>query len=225
MTVYCSDTTNCSSAYQTLATDVMPQLPGALPDVINLEIKEVLRIFFRASRVWREDIGPFTVRANRNIVALNPIRANAIVFAIDKDQPVYLDSDDGRHYLYGKKFSRGSFQTPTALRPIYWNMRTPGELGIAPTPTETYSRQLYCTGILRPATDAAYIPDFVLDTYRDILIHGTLGRLMAHPNKPYSSTTLAAMHLAAFHGGIPTPRADADTAGQGSPEWSYPRFA
>lgn len=73
---------------------------------------------------------------------------------------------------------------------------------------------------LKPSADAAQLPDFLSDQYREIIAYGTLARLLAQPNQPYTNLTTGAGYAALFETKITDLLGKAATGQQRAPRRS-----
>lgn len=154
------------------------QLPGAIDDVLRLEVFNTLNDFFQDTNIWFEDID-FDVVANQQVYELISSGPSAIVRLL-------AVVDDAERYI-------------TAF------MDTPGEIQLRDSPTTpaTYTARVALT--INDPLDREGNPVFpmwVLNKYQNDIIDGVLGRMMAQPAKPYSNAQLAVLHARKFAAAI-----------------------
>lgn len=179
-------------------TKIAPRLTGALLPVIRDELQFAISEFFRESLCWQEEIGPFTLVAGQENVTLDPADANASVI-----HTLSVKIDDQR---------------------VQW--RSTGHAGIITLKTlATEGQQLTANVALTPTDATVALPALLTDHYFDAIMDGALGRMYMHPNKPYSSETLAITHLRRARARTREAR---DAARRGyAPDtitWNFPRF-
>jgi len=154
-------------------------LPGALDNVILLELFNVLDQFFRESRVWTENVA-FSVNANDpagTIYYIEPESVSSIV-ALN-----HVRNENG--------FRQNAAYMPIPGEVVFWS--PPG------------SEDLYLTAevslsIVDPIQRDGYpeFPSWVLEKYGTGILSGVLGRMMGQPAKPYTNMQLAGAHAGAF---------------------------
>jgi hypothetical protein len=194
--------------------DILPHTPGVVRSVAKREFNLAAREFFRKSGVWREvvestylDISDYTYRAvpqdaTSEIVQILSVEVNGLPIDRVVERPVG-DRPDG---------------TPTS-----WYPTGTDTFEVWPTPDQ-YDDEILVRVILIPTEDTTTLPDFVATKYYDSLLDGTLGRLFAHPAKPYSNPTLGEYRLRRFRSAIGEARGEAMQGGFAGQNWQYPRF-
>jgi hypothetical protein len=176
------------------------QLPGAIDDVLRLEIFNALKDFFQDTNIWYEDID-FDVVANEQTYDLIATGSSAIVRLLG----VVNDAE----------------------RSVVAFMDTPGELQLRDNPTTpaTYTARVALT--INDPLDREGNPVFpmwILNKYQNDIINGVLSRMMAQPAKPYSNAQLAFFYARKFSSAIGFARQEANRRnvyrGQ---RWQFPQ--
>lgn len=78
-------------------------------------------------------------------------------------------------------------QEATSTAPSYITQVELGTLRVVPYGTG----KLNLAAKLKPSQDCAQLPDFLADLYREVIAWGALGRVLMHPNQPYTSLETA----------------------------------
>ena len=161
-----------------LMNNARVHVPGALDNIIQLELFNVLNEFFQETDCWREDISFATV-------------ANVTSYDIESEDNATLN--------------RLMAIVNSAGIPVYGSMSEPGtvDLRYAPTTVDTLTATVALT-VTDPVPRDGFpvCPDWVVNKYGNELTDGVIGRLMTQPAKPYTNATLAVYHLKRFRAGI-----------------------
>lgn len=169
------------------------KLPGALDNVIQLELFSVLDEFFQSTNIWIEDIE----------------------FAVTPTNDTYLENPDAYtyelHVLDGGTINRliGVVNSDGFAQAA--SMPTPGYVVLAysPNQNDTYTARVAKT-VTDPVTRDGYpvFPDWVIGKYGSDFLDGVVGRMMGQIAKPYSSPQVAMIHLRRFQQAIGKARAE-----------------
>ena len=152
-------------------------LPGSLDAVIQLELFNVLDIFFRDTGIWSEDIG-FSVFVSDPVGTVYTIDPHGVSTVV---RLFSVFDASGRHCA--------------AV------MEIPGEVTLLSPPGLD---GIFVASVALSVADPVQtdknpeFPEWVLQKYGTGILDGVLGRMMAQPAKPYTNPQLAAPHLAAF---------------------------
>jgi hypothetical protein len=178
------------------------RLPGAIDSQVLFELADVLNEFFRISTCWRE------------VVSINFIADVTDYELFTDDMPARVVSlvevRDPNNTLV-----RATMLNPNMLQLAY--PATPGAYTIATILTvankinnETYPR----------------FPQWVADTYGDVIADGLVGRMAAMPAKPFSSPNHAAYYTKKFKQGAQQARIQTNRENLvGGQRWLFPSFA
>lgn len=178
------------------------RLPGAMDNQILFELADVLNEFFRNSTCWRE-----TIQLDLDAVTLDyelftddmPGRVTTLVGVLNSDNiAVQASILDGNILRLLHEVTPGPYNV--------WTILTVANK----INNEKYPR----------------FPQWVSDTYGDVIADGIVGRMAAMPAKPYSSINHAAFYTKKFKQG--TMGAKIETNRQhlyGGQTWRFPRFA
>jgi hypothetical protein len=178
------------------------KLPAALDGVIQLELYNALDEFFRDSQTWVEEV-PFTTELDVLDYELTPTghaRIHQLVGVTDE------------HY----RMIGATMVLPGTVHLL--SQHTAGNVlsaWLSLTPADPVSRTGY-----------PFVPEWLLDRYRDTIEAGVMSKMMSQAAKPYSSERLAVYHMRRFRSGIAIARTDAmrQNAYRGQ-AWRYPSFA
>lgn len=178
------------------------RLPGAIDSQVLFELADVLNEFFRISTCWRETVDVSFIDGVREYELFSddlPARVVSLLEVRNADDvPV-----------------RAVMADPSTLQLAF--DATPGIYSISVVLTvgnklnnETYPR----------------FPQWVADTYGDVIADGVVGRMAAMPAKPFSSPNHAAFYTRKFRQGAQMARIQTNRANLvGGQRWLYPRFA
>lgn len=195
---------------------LLPRTPGASRPVVLDEFRAAAREFFTRSFAWREVIGPFdsvAAQTTYSLTSADPLADVAAVLQVDYN---------GRPLNPAP--SRPPLVNDSADIPTAWYGAGLGAFSLSPVPSTGGTDMLvaYVALTLKPA--ATDVPDYVYTHFYDALFDGTLGRLYAHPAKPYSNTTGAQYHLGRFRAAIAEGAGMAKEGLINAQNWRYPRF-
>lgn len=188
------------------------RLPGAVDDVLQLELFNTMDEFFKNSNVWNEDI-------DINIPGLDPA---GTVYELTPTGPalihnllwVYQVPDDDT-------VGRGAG--------ISADMSIPGELTLRtqPSSAQVYRVTVSLT-VQDPTARSGYVtfPAWVLARYRDTILDGLLSKMMSQPSKPYSNVQMSVFHMRKFKIGYTAAKVEWQrNNGYRRQAWVFPGFA
>lgn len=96
--------------------------------------------------------------------------------------------------------------TNTLLRgsPVVWFQKYPGEASIYlhPVPTAALTNGLTIKSAFIPTTTASTLDDLLFNEHVEAIAAGTLARLVAMPNEPFSAPALAPSYKAVYEAGV-----------------------
>jgi hypothetical protein len=179
---------------QRLMNNAMVHLPGATVPVMQQELFNVMTDFFQGSNVWNEDI-PLT------IPGLDPA---GTVYLLAPQQPAQIDK-----LLW--VFTAPNDNSIRRGGAIGAAMSVPGELVLNTQPSsDTDIIVTVALTVQDPADRDGYVqfPAWVLQKYMNVLQDGLIGKMMAHPVKPYTNMQLSVFHSRAFKSGISQARVE-----------------
>lgn len=178
------------------------RLPGAIDSQVYFELTDVLNDFFRTSTCWRETT---TVQIEDGVDQYE---------LFTEDLPARVVT------LISVKNANGDTIPATMLNPnvlkLYRNPE-PGEYTISVILT-----------VANNVNDEMYprFPQWVSDTYGDVIADGVVGRMSAMPAKPYSSPNHAAFYTRKFKAGALSARINTNRENlMGGQRWQFPQFA
>lgn len=184
------------ATWDVLRPDIAPDV-GACPyEKIDDAVKRVVIDFCRRTSCYRirailPDAGGAGMRALP--VALVPAGTRLVQLLKPSfdGEPIEPVGEDVVSGLYG------NWRTLVAT-PLYL-VRERSDTGfwLVPGPTATTTTSLVVTSVLTPSEDATGVDDSVLNEFRDQVINGVKGRLLAM-NEPWSNPTLATFHLGLY---------------------------
>jgi hypothetical protein len=184
------------------------RLPGAVDAAIVVELFAVMKEFFSDSNIWREDIQ-------------FPVYATSTPYHLDPDAYTYdvMSSQGAVNRLIGVRNGDGT--------PVSAVMPVPGQvvLSLSPNNDTSYTATVALT-ISDPVTRDGYpqFPDWVMNKYINDLLDGVLGRMMSQIAKPYTSPSMAAVHMRRFKQAVGRAKVEANRKNvYGAQNWRFPR--
>lgn len=201
--------------------DLLPRTPGAQRAVVLREFRLAAQEFFTKSYAWRETVGPLVastmqdpyVSDSYTAVSADPLADVAAVLQVEFNASVLAPMPTR---------PLGS-ETPVGT-PVSWYSTGLGQFSLWPAPELAVDDDLIVRVALTPKMDAADLPDLAYTRFYDALFDGALGRLYAHPAKPYSNLPGAQYHLQRFRAAIGAAAGDAKQGLINAPNWRFPRF-
>lgn len=173
------------------------RVPGALEDVMKLELYNVVRDFLDGTDAWQEDI------------------------------PVHVQADRKTYYLSASgEVARLKSLVDSNGLPVRGTMAEPGVLILerAPSKTDTYTATVSILPNGVNSDGFPDMPDWISSKYYMTLVDGLLARMLSHPAKPYANAALAAVHNSRFESGVGVASAHVQHANLASAQaWRFPR--
>lgn len=216
-TVYVEGSGNeCDVRINTWLKDLLPHTPGLVRSLAKREVLLAIREFYQQSTSWRVVIGPKNVVANKARYNLSPYDAYANIVQV-----------------FWVAYNTTSL-TPMPTRPpgatltesVPWGYYndSPDSVVLWPTPTTFLAKGLTFSVALAPKNTVNHLPRIAATHHYDAILDGALGRILAHPAKPYSNTALGTYHLNRFRNAIGAFKGAAIQGQNGSQAWSFPPF-
>lgn len=207
----------CDAKLDTWLKDILPRTPGIVRKVAKRELVLACREFFEQSAAWRVVVGPKNLVANKRTYYTSPYDAYSDVVRVFS---VELLGSQLRVLL-----RRPAGVEPTATRPwAYFIGTTPDQIRVWPTPTDSVTNGLTYYLALTPKVTVTKLPSIALTHFYDAILDGVLGRIYAHPAKPYTNPTLGTYHLNRFRAAIGHYAAEAKKGFGEADTWQFPRF-
>lgn len=206
----------CDVKLQTWLRDILPRTPGLVRKVAARELVLTAREFFERSAAWRVMIGPKDLRAVKRRYSLSPYDAYTDVVQV-------LGVEFNTCPL--RKMVRQPAEFRSATTPSHYWLESPDTVRLWPQPTQNDDESLTFYVALTPKPTVSHLPRIAQTHFYDALFDGMLGRVYAHPAKPYTNPTLGQYHLNRFRAAIGHYAAQAKQGfSPGAQTWSYPRF-
>jgi hypothetical protein len=162
---------------------LLPNLPGALPSVVEDVFKTVARNFYRRTRVWRMELGGFVLTACTPTVPLNPLDQTAEIAFVEEAKLGTVPM---------QVLPPGPWSTFNTIgRPSRIWLTDPHTAVIWPAPIEPLTEVLTLTVSAIPRRDNFGLPPEATTHHYEGLTAGTLAMMLSHPKKPYSDGSLA----------------------------------
>lgn len=197
--------------------DLLARTPGAVRKVVTRELILASREFFERSFAWRTVIGPKDLVANKKRYNMSPYDAYSDIIGV---LGVELEG------CPLKALTRRPADTARTMdRPTHYWLEEPDIVRLWPQPTTTVEDALTFSLALIPKESVTKLPRIARTHFYEALLDGALGRLYAHPAKPYSDTQKATYHLNRFRAAIGS-YAGAGKKGfvPAGQAWSFPSF-
>jgi hypothetical protein len=193
-----------ASIFDRVVKNTMTQLPGALLDVVKLELFNVLEEFFNDTSIWKEDI-ELDITAGETEYFVTPEATNAArITRLER-----VESNDAN------KFE------------IKATMVEPGTivLNIEPTTNqEAIAKVILTVGDPQDRDGYPFSPEWIVQKWYGGLVDGLIGKLMAQPAKPYTNERMSIFHTRKFESAKSQARAAArHTNLQGAQRWRFPQ--
>ena len=183
-----------------ITNEVQSELPGLAPDHLCAVCLSSVNRFLENARVWRYDTTPELTGAVVNFVA--PTGATVIGYRDLK-------------WTEGVNHGRTTFKT-----------NQPDEITLDPIPDTFTVGDLEVTLLLKVAEGRDEIPDFILNTHKEVMRSTTMARLMLEPSKPYSNPELGLLYAQESQRRTSEARDMAERMyGNNESRWTFPRWA
>lgn len=207
----------CDVKLSTWLQDLLPRTPGAVRKVVNRELILASREFFEQSLAWRKVLGPKDMKANKKRYNLSPYDAYSDIVAT-------LGVEfQGCPLRFLTRMPAQTNRTATA--PTHFWLEEPDVVRLWPLPIVDLEESLTFAVALTPKQSVTHLPRLAKTHFYDALLDGTLGRLYAHPVKPYTDQTLAQYHLKRFRNAIGQYAGKAKQGFIGGAQaWQFPKF-
>lgn len=204
-----------SEPIATWLQDILPRTPGVVRAVAKREFVLAAREFYRQSASWRETLAAVDVTAGDPTYTATPTDATSEVLQIVAVEYDGLPLDP--------KVDRPLGDVPTGT-PTMWYPTGRSTFVLWPTPETTKLATLIVRVLLQPKDDTTTLPDMAYQLHYDALLDGVLGRLYAHPAKPYSNLTGAQYHLGRFRNAIAAAAGAAKQGNINGQNWTFPPY-
>lgn len=224
-TVYCDTagalTANCGLTVDLWMKPLLARIPGATEATVKCELQAAIHEFYYQSNAWREQIGPYLIKSNHDLVWLDPVDAYSKV--------VFMHSAWIQDPLRGRRDLRRLTKRDTSGKtgyPIYYQSADPSVLRLSPIPDEDLGRVLWVDVTLTPLPDATRFPNIAASHHFEAILEGALGRIFNMPNKPWSDPVLGMTYMRSARRRAVQFRDVADrNYGFTDPGWRFPPFA
>lgn len=196
--------------------DLLPRTPGAMRKVVRREFINACREFYEQSFAWRVVTGPKDLRADKKQYYMTPYDPYTDVVGV---LGVELDGQP-----LAALVRRPRYADRTATLPSSFWLETPDTVRLWPLSTTDKDDSLLFSLALTPKQTVRHLPKFARSHHYDALLDGALGRLYAHPAKPYSNPGAAEYHLKRFQAAIGKYAGLAKKGYGPGLSWQFPRF-
>lgn len=198
-----------------------PHLPGAVLAATRSAFLNAARTFYFRTRTWREMLGPFSLRAGRDLIPLNPVDQRADVCFIERawyyDAPMAVITVAST----GGRFPPGGLGTPGGVR-----LLDPHTCKVEPAPEVDVPQAVRLEVSVQPRLGVDVLPAYAQTHHFEALKVGCLAEMMSQPSKPYTNQAGAILYARRFEALISSTIAMREHGNvQNSVPWSYPNVA
>lgn len=179
---------NVAFTHPSIYTRVLTHVSGCPIPLIAQAWRNALISLCVEAKVWRVEV-PFSTTAGVYDYVVNTyIPAGTVL------QSVLLVKVDG-NYVPLYEYERLTVKYPAfpdvanTQKPVASAMQDQRTLVLQPVPDDAYNVVLTIT--VKPTTSATDADEFVMEEYRDSLVHGALFELLAIPERPWTNLKLA----------------------------------
>lgn len=174
---------------------LLPELPGCLPSMVDLQLREVAREFCEKTSIWREDLTAIDLVAGQAAYAVASPSVSAMVRVVSltvadvllwKDRQVKEGDDEPKYNPSEPPFTLSADLTTLTL-------------ATDEVPTASLVGGLVITAALKPTAAAANLPDFLRSQWSDAIRAGVLSRLMVMGRKPWTDRELAGIYASTWN--------------------------
>lgn len=197
--------------------DLLPRTPGASRAVVTREFFNTCREFYEQSLAWQQALAAVNLVNGTSAYTPTDPDANSEVLKV---LGVVVDN-----IPIGAAAHRPVLSDGGSNRPRCWYITGYKTANLFPTPNEDLAGGLVFYVALKPTVVATVVPDIALVRHYDALLDGCLGRLYAHPAKPYSNIAGAEYHLKRFRNAIALYKGEARQGYAQAQNWRFPSFA
>lgn len=190
--------------YSDLIRDVLPFLASDPSDPFTeTVIKRAAIEFCRESWVWKHVTEAEDVTVGEDTYDIDIPNGSAVAMVMD----VGLNGVP----LEAKQVDWLNINVPTwrtnASTPKYYTQTEPGQIMLAPTPSENTAGALVITVALQPARSATGFPEWISNKFPYAITDGALAKLMLVPGKPWTDLAGGADRRVLFDAAIANARA------------------
>lgn len=196
--------------------DTLPLLPGVVRSVASRELILACREFFERSYAWQTLIEDQNAKQGRKQYWLSPLDQYTNVIGVlgvaFKGQPLAR--------LGARPPRRGTNQQSTPQ--AFYCPDAPDSIELYPDLDHDEDGGLTFHVALTPKVSVEHLPRVAEIKYYDAILDGFLARMYMHPNKPYSSYTLAQAKRKSFNSWIGRYTAQAKQGNVNAQNWAFP---
>jgi hypothetical protein len=189
------------------ADELTVALPGATKQAIQQAFRATFREFCNQSGAWARELPLVDIVAGQDTYSLASQVSDATILYILGAYLRMVNGEDVHHRALAAlqtPFHRDRSTSTSGLpRGFYGNTEAPATIVLTPTPKESMAGGLLVYVALGPKYPYEdEVPDFLRSHAYDVLLDGTLGRMMGQQDKPYTNTIGAQYYLRRFRTGI-----------------------
>lgn len=197
---------------------ILPRLPGAAKPLVEEEVKRTIDNFCRESVAWREMLYGFNIDSGDREVPI--FSGDGSTLSVVQILRVYYE----RHQL--TPYSHAPWEVSTNT-PTGWTTKTddPSVVVLSSIPTQNIAGAIDAWVAVAPIDPVNTSMNLLQNHFWETIFDGSLGRMYAQDNKPYSSTADSLYHLTRYRNGTRRARDMANRGFTGNAQnWVFPSF-
>lgn len=166
---------------------IQPHLPSCQVATIKTYLAQAAQEFFARTYIWQEEIDALYLAPNQIEYDLDSDAVVEDVLAVVYESQK-LDRIEARKAPF-EEFGR------TGRPQMYW-LHTDATVRVFPTPETRATLRVHA--VLKTARTATSVPDWVYETFADVLVSGAVARLASIPGKDWTDVGMAQLNNQKF---------------------------
>lgn len=192
--------------YSDLIREVLPFLAAnpSNPVTENM-IKRAAIEFCAGSMVWKHIPDAMDVDANEPVYDIDVpsgSEVSCVISVILNGDPILPKSIDWLN-------NNVPTWNTTPSQPLYFAQTEPGQIILAPTPSDNVAAAMNITVALQPSQNSTSFPKWIFSRFAYAIADGAVAKLMLIPNKPWTDLASGEYRLNQFNAAIASARATA----------------
>lgn len=188
-------------AVSDLRLDVAAQTPECPQPLVDRSIVRAARELCECAPLWRSALAPINLMASQQEYALT------VPSSVNEPAEIVRPLSHGVQYR-GRALPQcdesdllarhGDLRSETGPEPQRFFMLSPRRLAVSPIPADDLADPIRVTASLRPPYGADSLDDDIGLDWRQTLVDGALGYLLAMPGEAWTNGEAAALHRKSF---------------------------
>lgn len=211
--------------------EVMTSCPGASQAAYYQAFRAAVREFCVVSGAWIRELSPIDIRAGKKDYYLDP-QPNATVLFINSIMIKTQNDEDGVYSRYLHPVQTPAVRAqhrPPSEGPwgFYCDPEVPGKFTLTPEVTiDIPDAMIPTVSLTMPTSQCDILPMHFARYYFDILLDGTLSKLMSQQDKPFTNLMTGQYHARRFRAGMARARDESRKQhAMVETKFSYPAWA